>query len=694
MVPRLKYKSSEMAEPLQTGADIAKAFDGEITPNRVSFHYRLALAGVAFALVLMPAIYFATIALIGLGIVAYTTGLGVTLRLAIGVILLVVVAALLKPLFARSQKKSEAITLDPCDDPLLYTLVEAICRQIRAPMPSWIEVNCEVNASARLRRGLLSKDLVLTIGLPLAACLDMRQFAGIIAHELGHFAQGAGMRFAYVIQTNTVWLSHVLNAWDRFDRGLKRLSHKRSIIGVVFLLVRLCLWLPREMMMALMRSGHEMGCVLLRQMEFDADVHEAKLVGSDVFEATMKRIRTIQDASRSVDEDVERNWAQKKLPDNLPLLIERKAQSHMPVPIDPRMHADPHETHPPDALRLRAVRELKEPGVFHVRRPASELFSDLAALSRTATRDHFKGETKYAIADGTVVPAEEIWREIEAYRERKYAIIRFYVYVPFVYAPLSGRTQDAASKSNGLSPLLLWRDAKALAMRLNEEAEQASIKCLLNENRIKELTVAINLLRARIDADTAHLDLPLTFSLNAKRDAAIAARDKCVADSPTLSSDMDPFSAATRERITRAIDMADAGDAGDGAQKQEALRLMALCRRVEPQLPMIAKAHAEIAAANALLEWRSLAPDRDEADRMMAELVQSVVAMTGQMQAGLADIPELGPDSDEPEASSEARLRGSDAYLAKLESFHFDRLGDLLVIVGRVEERAEVEAKV
>ncbi len=46
--------------------------------------------------------------------------------------------------------------------------------------------------------GLLSflgHDLVLTLGLLLiAAGLTERELAGVIAHEFGHFRQGAGMR--------------------------------------------------------------------------------------------------------------------------------------------------------------------------------------------------------------------------------------------------------------------------------------------------------------------------------------------------------------------------------------------------------------------------------------------------------------------------------------------------------------------
>ena len=46
---------------------------------------------------------------------------------------------------------------------------------------------------------------MLTIGLPLVAGLSLREFAGIIAHEFGHFTQGFGMRLSYVIRQINGW---------------------------------------------------------------------------------------------------------------------------------------------------------------------------------------------------------------------------------------------------------------------------------------------------------------------------------------------------------------------------------------------------------------------------------------------------------------------------------------------------------
>jgi len=58
-------------------------------------------------------------------------------------------------------------------------------------------VVCDLNAAAGFRRGAASffgNDLVLTIGLPLVAGLSLREFAGVVAHELAHVTQKHGFR--------------------------------------------------------------------------------------------------------------------------------------------------------------------------------------------------------------------------------------------------------------------------------------------------------------------------------------------------------------------------------------------------------------------------------------------------------------------------------------------------------------------
>jgi len=183
-----------------------QAFGGSIARTKTRPLYSAGLAIVAFAMVLLPLIYLALIGFTAWAVLLhlkYNTwilnGSGASILkfifylgpAAAGVIL---VFFMVKPFFAAKPKPPERITLEPAREPLLFAFVQKLCGLVGAPVPSQINVDCEVNASASLRRGLWSKDLVLTIGLPLASGLDLQQFAGVLAHEFGHFAQGAGMR--------------------------------------------------------------------------------------------------------------------------------------------------------------------------------------------------------------------------------------------------------------------------------------------------------------------------------------------------------------------------------------------------------------------------------------------------------------------------------------------------------------------
>jgi len=164
-------------------------FTGAITRTKLSPLYVLGLGVVAFAMVLLPAIYLGLILLAVWGVLFHLThhlgiltassggGLGKMLAyLGPAVAGGILVFFMLKPLFARRPKESQPLFLDPAQEPLLFAFVQRICQLVGAPMPGRIDVDCQVNASASLRRGLLSRDLVLTIGLPLAAGLNLRQF--------------------------------------------------------------------------------------------------------------------------------------------------------------------------------------------------------------------------------------------------------------------------------------------------------------------------------------------------------------------------------------------------------------------------------------------------------------------------------------------------------------------------------------
>ncbi len=281
----------------ERGLSPLAAFSDGIVPVKTGLLYKAGLTAVAFAMVLLPAIYVGLIVLAAWGVFYHLTndtwiinnGSGAILFRLIGYLGPAAAGAILvffmvKPLFARQQRAVEPLTLDPMQEPLLFGFVEKICALVRAPMPSRIDVDCQVNASASLRHGLWSRDLVLTIGMPLASGLDMQQFAGVLAHEFGHFAQGAGMRLTYVIRKINFWFARVVYERDRWDVQLDKAAESAGFrIGIVLHTARGCVWLTRRILWALMHAGHAISCFMLRQMEYDADSYEAKLAGERDF---------------------------------------------------------------------------------------------------------------------------------------------------------------------------------------------------------------------------------------------------------------------------------------------------------------------------------------------------------------------------------------------------------------------------
>src|SRR4030095_4274354 len=105
----------------------------------------------------------------------------------------------------------------------------------------------------------------LTIGLPLVTGLDMRQFCGVLAHEFGHFAQGAGMRLTYIIRYINFWFARVVYERDEWDVRLDQAAKESDFrIGIVLQTARGCVWLTRRILWALMHAGHAISCFMLR----------------------------------------------------------------------------------------------------------------------------------------------------------------------------------------------------------------------------------------------------------------------------------------------------------------------------------------------------------------------------------------------------------------------------------------------
>ena len=385
-------------------------FTDDIRPTRVGLPYQLGLAVVALAMVLLPLIYAGFIGLVGWAVwwhavhdleIIQGRGGGLFKVIAyLGPIVVggVMILFMLKPFFARPVGREAGFALGHDDEPELFRFLGRLCQLVGAPPPSRVDVDCQVNASAGFRGGLRSlfgNDIVLTIGLPLAAGLSAREFAGVLAHEFGHFAQGAGMRLSYVIRSVSFWFARVVYERDQWDVWLAETAQETDWrLAIVLHLARAGVWFSRRVLWCLMVAGNAISCFLLRQMEFDADSYEAKIAGSAAFADTTRRMRVLNLGTQSAYQSLRETWKQRRLVDDFPAFVLNQAHR-----VPPEIHAQMDEaaakaktgafdTHPADPDRIRAAEALGEPGVFTLDAPATALFRDFAALSRAVTRHH------------------------------------------------------------------------------------------------------------------------------------------------------------------------------------------------------------------------------------------------------------------------------------------------------------------
>ena len=416
-------------KPLSDSADAVYGLSGTIEPTRPWHAYRVGLLLVAAIMLVLPLLYLGLIALAATAVwwhlTANTwilTGRSHSLWKLIGyvgpaVAGLILTFFMVKPVLARPAARVDPLPILPEDQPVLFRFIAEICRLVGAPIPNRIQVDCQVNASASfssMARAVIKPRLVLTIGLPLAAGLTLRQFGGVMAHEFGHFAQRGGMRLTFIVRSINAWFSRVVYERDAWDEKLEQWSRDWDWrIGIMLIMARISVWCSRRVLAALMMLGHGISCFMLRQMEYDADSYEIKLVGSEAFIATSTRMRELNVAAQLGHRELYDSWMRKRLPSNLPAFMLRQGE-RIPAEVLAQIRKAPEvatgkfDTHPADADRVRAAERAKSAGILvggDV--PATILFRDFNALSTAVTRHHYEHDLGLSLESATLVDTDD-----------------------------------------------------------------------------------------------------------------------------------------------------------------------------------------------------------------------------------------------------------------------------------------------
>jgi len=229
--------------------DLLAGLAGRLPRPRLPPAYALGLATVSATMIVLPMIYVAIVLTAAAAVVWWAVeGLGILASGSVGTIkirLFLYLAPLLaggslavflvKPLFSRVRRLSDDLCISRRDQPLFIAFIERLAAFVGAPIPDRVVIDCQVNAGAGLDLRLLRREgsaLVLCVGLPLVTGLTFSQFAGVLAHEFGHFGQGVGMRLGQLISRVNAWFERVVyerDSWDEASRVLRSTIHLESV---------------------------------------------------------------------------------------------------------------------------------------------------------------------------------------------------------------------------------------------------------------------------------------------------------------------------------------------------------------------------------------------------------------------------------------------------------------------------------
>ena len=286
------------------------------------------------------------------------------------------------------------------------------------------------------------------------------------------------MRFSYIIRSINNWFARVIYERSEVERSIAKLGNTGiSVLAVVAFLSQALLIGARFVLIGLMLFGHLVSAHLMRQMEFDADAHMARIVGSATLECTMIRLGQLEAGSQRAWQIVNEFGRNNRLPADVNVLIADSSQrlpGHMRARLAASLDNEQQgrlDTHPTTRARITATRRLNEPGIFRDAESAAKILTDAGALGCEATRHHYAILAGVDMSKITLVKHDEVSQRDQARAAEHETADSFFEGLPLQSLKLQIDENDIAAKA---ARQLSENDSEAVVSELRVAREKLS----------------------------------------------------------------------------------------------------------------------------------------------------------------------------------------------------------------------------
>lgn len=709
---------SELATETDSSKPITYYFEGNVPPVGVSFAYKVGLGVVLMAMIALPLFYVAIVTFAGWTVYLYATWgwrLLSSLRhfhvgllfiyvapLVAGVIL---VCFMIKPIFSGFRFRQLSIPIGHVENPELFRFIGQLCQLLGAPIPSRVDVQLGVNASAGFRAGfssLFGNDIMLTLGLPLIAGLNCSELAGVLAHELGHFRQRVAMRFGYIINSINRWFGRAVYQRDELDAALEELAESSGFGILIFLLARIAIGITRGILFLFMLCSHALNSFMSRQMEFHADACSLAVTGTEVFLHLHQKLRVLDYSESQVFAQL-KGRVQPKMPDDLSTYVALMASQYAGETQGKIFHAAAsykskwYDSHPSDARRSERARKANLPGLIHDTRSATCLFGNFSKLSKELTSICY-GSFRRPITQAQL----------------------FQVEVPNIGVPDTAAQEAAIKQFFGglgpmMKPLLLDKERRRLAPgSTGEKMEQLrNLKLLLENGNLLERREALK----QSDAKVLHalqqqalLQAGLLYSEASNvvdpEEAVLQSNE----DWNKLCVEVEPFENAAIQRLTLLLSLVRitpgvAGTANAEQLTEEVASLLHLFGVLSATFPTLLVLRKQFAKLQVLLPYRHqagaelleavLENEAAETSKLIEQIHHALGATaypfkhvrTNMSVVDYARAKEFDPDT------VRMTYKEAESHLQLLFALYLQVLGRLAEVASSVESAAETNLR-